>query len=133
VQPKPTRSTEEIKDIKGKKFSKIRMKLAVDDYKECVKNNDPNSIAHFVNKCLASNNDWHPISAENAKKCRSKEEEPNARVVTHVSKLLDNLLTQDMLGTKRYDVPTIMIICPDTYNVVDLNKLLVEKFKDLSG
>ena len=26
-----------------------------------------------------------------------------------------------------------MVVCPDTYNVVDLNKLLVEKYKDLSG
>lgn len=26
-----------------------------------------------------------------------------------------------------------MIITPDTYNVVDLNKLLVEKYKGLSG
>ena len=25
------------------------------------------------------------------------------------------------------------MICPDTYNVVDLNKLLVEKYKDFSG
>jgi len=26
-----------------------------------------------------------------------------------------------------------MVVCPDTYNVVDLNKLLVEKYKELSG
>ena len=30
-------------------------------------------------------------------------------------------------------MPTIVVITADTYNVVDLNKLLVEKYKHLSG
>jgi hypothetical protein len=44
-----------------------------------------------------------------------------------------NLQHEDNQGTKRYNVPQILVICPDTYNVVDLNKLLVEKYKDFSG
>ena len=50
-----------------------------------------------------------------------------------VATLLNELQNEDKQGTKRYNVPSILILCPDTYNVVDINKLLVEKYKDLSG
>ena len=45
--------------------------------------------------------------------------------------LISKLMKDKSVGNKRYNVPAIMVICPDTYNVVDLNKLFVEKFKVL--
>jgi hypothetical protein len=46
---------------------------------------------------------------------------------------VDSLQKEEQQGTKRYNVPTILLVTPDTYNVVDLNKLLVDKYKSLSG
>jgi len=55
------------------------------------------------------------------------------RVVEQIEKVVNQLQSEENQGTKRYNVPQIMVVCPDTYNVVDLNKLLVEKYKDISG
>ena len=63
VQPKPIREPEAIKEIKAQKFSKIRQKLAADDYQNMVKNCNPESVAKFVNLCLKDESQWPQIDA----------------------------------------------------------------------
>jgi hypothetical protein len=41
----------------------------------------------------------------------------------------EQLQTEDKLGSKKYNVPSIMVVTPDTYNVVDIYKALVQIYK----
>jgi hypothetical protein len=51
--------------------------------------------------------------------------------VREVDVLIESLQKQSNQGTKKYNVPTIIVITADTYNVVDLNKVLVQAYKQL--
>lgn len=55
------------------------------------------------------------------------------RVINEVNKVISELRVQENQGTKRYNVPQVLVICPDTYNVVDVNKELVAAYKNASG
>ena len=60
-----------------------------------------------------------------------KESDPNGKIVREVDVLIESLQKQSNQGTKKYNVPTIIVITADTYNVVDLNKVLVQAYKQL--
>ena len=71
VQPKPIRQPEEIKEIKSKKFNKIKNKLASNDFKHCVKSDNVESIKEFINTHInkhiqesgkKSTESWVPIN-----------------------------------------------------------------------
>lgn len=59
--------------------------------------------------------------------------EPNAKIVNQVDILIESLQKESNQGTKKFNVPTIIVVTPDTYNVVDLNKLLVAKYKTVDS
>ncbi len=56
-------------------------------------------------------------------------EEPNERIIKTVSLYAEQLQSGDELGSKKYNVPSIMVVTPDTYNVVDIYKALVQIYK----
>jgi hypothetical protein len=132
VQPKPTREPEVIKEIKEKKFNKMQMKKASSDYKVMVDNRNSESVVEFVNVNLKTERKWNPITWQNGQSFDHKDvTDENDRVVKHVTDLIEGLQKDPKVGTKRYNVPAVLVICADTYNVVDLNKLFVEKYKAL--
>ena len=55
-----------IKEIKQQKFSKLREKKSVNDYKVVVRNDKPKTIVAFVNECMAADKDFEPITESNA-------------------------------------------------------------------
>ena len=73
------------------------------------------------------------IGEANIKSVTDTEKDANLRVVNEVTKVIKELRVQENQGTKRYNVPQVLVICPDTYNVVDVNKELVTAYKNASG
>ena len=134
----PTRAPEEIKQIKQGKWEMMKSKSAKNDYKTRVDHEKPETSADFLNYCLKSTKpDQEDIVTVGNIEPISQEvrgiADNNQRVAKQVDILIERLEKEQQQGTKRYNVPTILVITPDTYNVVDLNKLLVEKYKHMSG
>lgn len=49
-------------------------------------------------------------------------------MILNIENVISKIQKESHQGTKRWNVPTILVICPDTYNVVDINKALAGKY-----
>ena len=97
----------------------LKSKSAKNDYKQRVDHEKPETSADFLNYCLKSTDkvkedivtvgNIEPISEE----VRGIDGN-NQRVVKEVDVLIERLQKEEQQGTKRYNVPTIFVIAPDT-------------------
>ena len=83
----------------------------------------------FLNTNLIKDKKGVEIKLDNIEICDLSEKDPTAKIVQQVDLLLTRLQDESNQGTKKFNVPTIIVVTPDTYNVVDLNKILVAKYK----
>ena len=133
--PPPTRAPEVIKEIKQGKWNAMKSKHAKNDFSTRVNHEEPETAADFLNYCL-NENKQNLVTIQNILTIQKDVfdiTETNERLVKITCQMIDDLQKEEQQGTKRYNVPTILLVTPDTYNVVDLNKLLVDRYKSLSG
>ena len=105
------------------------------DYRARVTTTMGSTVLSFVNDA-ACGKGWVDIDITNVKETSQTVadiEDDNLRMLAQIESLVEELQSVSKIGSKKYSTPSILVICPDTYNVVDLNKLLTEKFKDLEG
>jgi hypothetical protein len=95
------------------------------------KESSANQLVDFLNSQLEKDKKTATITADNIQESQVKETDPNGKIVREIDVLIESLQKQSNQGTKKYNVPTIIVITGDTYNVVDLNKVLVQAYKAL--
>lgn len=56
-------------------------------------------------------------------------QDANEKIIAAVKQEVAKVMAMNNQGTKKYNIPCIMVVTPDTYNVVDINKALVAHYK----
>ena len=58
-------------------------------------------------------------------------DDANEKIIKAVKEEIADIMAQTHQGTKKYNIPAVMVVTPDTYNVVDINKVLVSHYKTM--
>lgn len=113
-QPKPIRAPEEIKELKQAKFDKIKNKMAMTDFTNAVQ--DDKSAVTYINKALRKIDSNLTVEMDDVSITKGV-----VQTVKSQLKLLDADVKQ---GTKRNNVPQIMVLTADTNKAIDIIKEL---------